>query len=472
MRASAFLLTLTFASLVAAAPVPPPQAREAAQLVEKLGSDDFREREAATKRLEELGALALDELRGACKSENPEIADRAKDLVRKIERRLASDQLLTPTQVELDVKNTALDDVLAALSKQAGYEVVVGGLKSEDVAARKITVATAGKVPFWTAVQKICDAADLQVANVGGFIAPGAMPYHSRSHKRPGGKLRVAENLELAVVLESRGGAKNKPMSVHGAVLVEAFPLPKEVIPFVTSGTTLQVWPEPRLVWQSVTHVGGAKAVDRDGRKLLPAPATPPSSQVLAYNRPLGTKPIYTPMNQAYLTFKSPEAGASELTGTIYGMVRSAPEPVATITLAQKPAGAVTGAAGVEMTASTRTDANGKKFVDVKLIFSPTAVDAVRPSDPLPGEKLDATGSNRSVLGVRVTDADGAAFALAVANQQSGFDRNGRRVIIVQLTLELILAKDGPTTPAKVIFWGTIAKPVEVPFVLKDVPFK
>lgn len=472
MRTSAFLLTLTFASLVAAAPVPLPSAREAAQLVEKLGSDDFQEREAATKRLDELGALALDALRAACKSENPEIADRAKDLVRKIERRIASELILTPTLVELDVKDTPLDDVLAALSKQTGYEVVVGGLKPEDVAARKITVATAGKVPFWTAVQKICDAAELQVANVGGFIAPGAMPYHSRSHKRPGGKLRVAENLEIAVVLESRGGAKKKPMSVHGAVLVEAFPLPKEVVPFVASGTTLQVWPEPRLVWHAVTHVKSTKTVDRDGRKLLPATTTPPLSQALAYGRTPGGKSIYSPMNQAYLTFKSPGSGASELAGAIHGLVRSGPEPLATIALNQKPAGLVTGSAGVQMSASTRTDANGKKFVDVKVIFSPAAVDAVRPSDPLPGEKLDATGSNRSVLGVRVTDPDGAAFGLSVVNQQSGFDRNGRRTIIVQMTLELILAKDGPTTPAQVIFWGTTLKPVEVPFALKDVPFK
>src|SRR5438067_1458670 len=82
-----------------AAPVPPPNAREATLLIEKLGSEDFAEREAATKRLEELGLLALAEVRAATKSENAEIADRAKDLVRKIERRAANDRAIAPTLV-------------------------------------------------------------------------------------------------------------------------------------------------------------------------------------------------------------------------------------------------------------------------------------------------------------------------------------------------------------------------------------
>ena len=39
-------------------------------LVQKLGSEDFQEREAATKRLEELGTVAIEELRAGCKSDN------------------------------------------------------------------------------------------------------------------------------------------------------------------------------------------------------------------------------------------------------------------------------------------------------------------------------------------------------------------------------------------------------------------
>ena len=38
------------------------------------------------------------------------------------------------------------------------------------------------------------------------------------------------------------------------------------------------------------------------------------------------------------------------------------------------------------------------------------------------------------------------------------------------LTLELHPDKDGHGPPAIATFWGTYAKPVEVPVVLKDVP--
>src|SRR5207244_3204651 len=148
---------------------------------------------------------------------------------------------------------------------------------------------------------------------------------------------------------------------------------------------------------------------------------------------------------------------------------RSATEPMATVTLDPQKAVAVVGQAGVELTASMKTDAAGKKFVDVALSFSPTAVEPARASDELPDVKPAASGNNQSVLGMRVTDADGRAFDLALANQASDFDRTGKR-IVAKLTLELVLVKDGPTAPAKVVFWGTTVRQVEVPFALKDVP--
>jgi hypothetical protein len=253
MRTLASSVVVAFVALTVAAPVPQPNAREAALLVEKLGSTEFDEREAAGKRLEELGVLALDDLRAACKSENPEIADRAKDLVRKIERRVSSDRALAPTVVELEAKDAPLEVVLAALSKQAGCEVVLGGLKAEDLAEKKITLTT-GKVPFWSAVLKVCEAGELQVAVVSSFVAPGSMPYYGRPSKTDA-KLRGASDPNAAVVLEARDGTKKRPASVHGAVLVEAFEAPKGALLPVTSGALLQFWPEPKLAWQSVANL-------------------------------------------------------------------------------------------------------------------------------------------------------------------------------------------------------------------------
>src|SRR5262245_27532348 len=108
MRHLVPLAVLLAAGTLAAAEPVPPAAGEVRALAGKLGSSEYAEREAATKRLEELGVAALDELRAACRSENPEVVRRAQDISRKIERRLANEKTLAPTLVELDVKDRRL----------------------------------------------------------------------------------------------------------------------------------------------------------------------------------------------------------------------------------------------------------------------------------------------------------------------------------------------------------------------------
>lgn len=127
-----------------------------------------------------------------------------------------------------------------------------------------------------------------------------------------------------------------------------------------------------------------------------------------------------------------------------------------------------TGPADSEATVSLRTDAKGKRVVSVKLIYDPLKVNPVRASDELPDVKL-VGGGNQTVHGLRVTDADGKAFDASLANAVNNFDGTGQRRIVLNLQLELPAVKDGPA-PAKVVFWGTYAKSVAVPFALKDVP--
>ncbi|HEY1189681.1 MAG TPA: hypothetical protein VGE74_18685 [Gemmata sp.] len=490
-----FAVLLGFAlGLVGAAtgtPVPPATPREVPKLIEALGSEEFAEREAATRRLDELGLLALAELRAAARSENLEIADRAKDLVKRIERRAANERLLTPTTVELDFKGTALDAVLAALSKQAGFEVVVGGLKANDRAGTKITVAT-GKVPFWVAVQKVCDAGELQIASAGGFLAPGAMPYNIRPGKTPDGTaVRTALNPNTAVVLEARERGK-RPASVHGAVLIEAFELPKGTESRTVAATVLQVWPEPKLAWQSNADAKVTHAADAEKRKLppdfTPAVALPqvqrlrggdviairnPDGSVTIVNanarNPIAVGPNFTPnARQSLLKLKTGASAAAELNGSVFGLVRMGIEPLATVTLDGEKSVAGRGVAGVEVTTAVRKGEKGKTFVDVKVYYDPIRVQPARPSDSLTGVKLNARGSNATALGVRVTGADGKAFDLALANQASNFDPTGRH-IVARLALEVLGAEDAPG-PATVTFWGNYARSVEVPFALKNVP--
>jgi hypothetical protein len=61
---------------------------EIRRLVKQLGSDRFREREAATKRLMELGEAALDPLQPAMTSDDPEVRRRAGDIIAAIDHQL------------------------------------------------------------------------------------------------------------------------------------------------------------------------------------------------------------------------------------------------------------------------------------------------------------------------------------------------------------------------------------------------
>ncbi len=489
---SALLLGVSTLLIAAAvgAPIPPPTAREATQLIEKLGSEDYAEREAASKRLDDLGLLALAELRAATKSDNAEIADRAKDLVRKIERRASNDRALAPTIVELNLKDATLDAVLAELSKQAGCEVVLDGLKADELAAKKITVATTGKVTFWAAVLKVCDAGGLQIAGAGGFYSAGSAPY---TVIRPanGVARRVAANPNSAVILEAREG-KKRPASVHGGVLVEAFEVPQASSTRLFASAVLQVWPESKLGWQYAADVKVTNALDNKGGKVLPdlthVGARPqvkpvPGGKVVVVQNADGTITIVNPdaknpvmvgapftpnVRQALVKLKTGPGTASELTGSVYGLVRSPPEPLVTIALVAKEEVSATGHADTATEASLRTDADGKRFVIVKLSYDPLKVHPARTGDDLADVK-PAAGGNQTVHGLRVTDADGNAFDAALIRASNDFDPTRQGRIVLSMKLELPVVKDGPTLPTKLVFWGSYAKPVGVPFTLKDV---
>lgn len=126
-------------------------------LIKKLGSSRFVERERAQKELESLGADALPALKKAIKEGDLEIKSRAGDMVRRLEEKLLTDNVLTPKTVQLSLKDVSVADALKELSKQSGYPIhLQGDLKS--IEERKVTLET-GKVSFWEAFDKLCSTA-------------------------------------------------------------------------------------------------------------------------------------------------------------------------------------------------------------------------------------------------------------------------------------------------------------------------
>jgi hypothetical protein len=102
------------------------------RLVRYLGSDQFSEREAATKALDALGEAALPALRKATRGDDPEVRRRAARLVESITGRLRAEALATIKRLG----GSVADDAGGAgdnAGARAGARIVLVGLDGERV---------------------------------------------------------------------------------------------------------------------------------------------------------------------------------------------------------------------------------------------------------------------------------------------------------------------------------------------------
>jgi hypothetical protein len=149
-----------------------------ADLVKKLGSMNYAEREKARKDLEMLGMAALDHLRVAAKTDDLEIRTRCEKLIDKLETKLTAEKLLTPKKVHLNVKDVTVVQAIEELQKRSGYPIHIDGDRV-PLSKRTITLDT-GEVTFWEAFDQLCEKGHLsQVAtgvNGGGTDMPRLVP--------------------------------------------------------------------------------------------------------------------------------------------------------------------------------------------------------------------------------------------------------------------------------------------------------
>ena len=140
-------------------PRKPPRAN-VDQLVNRLGSGAYRDREAASRELDALGPTALDALRKAAASADPETRRRATDLIERIGARLSTARILAPTLVEFKYDHTPLLEAVEDLKRRTGAAIRRSTTPAK-FQGRTVTAATAGPVPFWDAIDLFCQKADL-----------------------------------------------------------------------------------------------------------------------------------------------------------------------------------------------------------------------------------------------------------------------------------------------------------------------
>jgi hypothetical protein len=158
------------------------------EMIQALGNASFELREKAEKDLGLVGEPALEQLRKARKSEDPEIRRRTESLIKKIETESDNKKLIDPKKITMKHSDIPVTEVIADLVKQSGYRIVLED-KSRALETKKITVEMKD-ASFWEALQTISVKANLvEVAGVQGArgnpikvefpkvnIFPGAAP--------------------------------------------------------------------------------------------------------------------------------------------------------------------------------------------------------------------------------------------------------------------------------------------------------
>ena len=165
---------LTIGALLIAADEPDP-----AQLVRRLGSDRFAERVEAARALERLGKAALPALRAAKDSQDPKVRVRVAALLESLDRGAGVDRLTRPTLIKLDFRDRPLSEVIDALNARHGLGLTLQfgplpprGMRmassrqlrrpEAEVRSRRVTLEADRALPFWEAVNRLCEAGHLQ----------------------------------------------------------------------------------------------------------------------------------------------------------------------------------------------------------------------------------------------------------------------------------------------------------------------
>jgi hypothetical protein len=124
------------------------------QLIDDLGSDDWRTREKAGRDLAAKGEMALPHLRKAMlATDSPEVQRRLAVLVRKMDH----DRLVEPKRVTFTAKDRTAKQIFDEIAKQTGYRIEFGGgtdLKHSF---------EFNNTPFWQAADAVAEAAGFTV---------------------------------------------------------------------------------------------------------------------------------------------------------------------------------------------------------------------------------------------------------------------------------------------------------------------
>lgn len=256
--------------LVLAAVLAQPPAETPADLVKRLGSSRYQEREAASSALLRLGTSALPVLRAAAESGDPEVSGRAQEIAARIE----NEALAGPSLLRFGGGDRTLDELLAEVRRQGPNRLDWHPETPGPARQRRIHLEAREPLTFWQTVDRICEAGQMRYVPADPisrihdpqfrlFLTPGA----DHPYRADDGPFR----LELCGLGQFRGVnlVPNDPApDVRQFASVD--PPPLYGARTAGLGLRLRLIVEPRLL---IARHGGlfvTEAVDDRGASLLP----------------------------------------------------------------------------------------------------------------------------------------------------------------------------------------------------------
>ncbi len=536
MRRLLLALSLGVGLGLAALQVPgaePPDNAKIARLIQQLGSNNFDEREKASKELDAIGAPALEALRKAAKSDDAETKRRAEELAQKIEKRAETTRVLEPTRVKLSFKETPVKDAVAELAKQSHFTIVLTDPENKLV-ARKVTLDT-GETTFWQALDALCEKAHVTEVSYeamyqqpGGVqlrplpppvlpgvkpapgtlpvLPPNTVPPKKFSDPPAGGDKReffatqpppplqpppvgtfppdvrtLPIQREPGTLYLTDGEPKKLPTCYVGALRLRALKPgavnlgpanPDEVV------LPLEVAHEPRLVWQEYQGMRIDKATDDAGQTLnmavegADAPPAPPGAPPRRIHLPVSLRPFGAAGVYVVLPvhLKKGEKPSKVLEEIKGSITARIRSPQEQLITADD----ITKAAGKTFT--------GTKGGEIRVLESAREdngelrlkVEVEYPTDLIPvanGNELSGQGGFRGpVDGLTVLDAKGKPLPLAITGQPL-FRMEARGGVQRAWRTWTFTVKKAKDggEPVRLVFTGTRTTTVGIPFRFKDV---
>lgn len=502
-----FHFTLIFlAGLASTAGAATPE--QIAGLIERLGSGDYRERQAAFRQLDALGEPALERLKSTLANSDSETRSRVAELIRRIEQRQTTARILAPSLVELNINNLSVKDAVTLTATTTNLPVTLVG-NAAKANERRVTYHS-GRVPAWEAVDGFLRAAQLTewdgVTNVAGLPAPQAgqvdgnhqvfMAGNGRMVIRGSRNVRGPQPMNQILVYD--GVPPALPTCQAGAVRIRALPVGTP-IPNAESQPDellipLQVSTETKIDWlMNRPTVKMADAQDEQGQRVTASvigigPAATDNPDMVFFNNVL--------INQMGM-MQGPWLGRSQFVGLRLrrgqSVAKTLTEINGVLSLPVRITGELTAISQPLSAAGTlvRTDhaelvlrsverlEDGPIKMEVSLLLAPEAqpptthVQALANGrgnamflPQLAGQNIALAEGAEEFYGITLADAKQARFGVSLVGQPNvTYNAEGVRV---RATLVFRPGKDS-TEPTRLFVRGSYPATVEVPFALKNV---